>query len=1789
MTSRLNVAGLSLALCLGVFATLDASAQISYQTGTVAGVVSTRDGQALEGVRVVASSLAGQGQVETWIVGATYSLTLPVGDYEVSARLEHELVLGAPVVVTVLPQQTVAVDFVFPGAAVHLQVSADGDPAVGSQVHIRRQGPTSCAAADTCWWTSDDGSECHCELGGEEFYCNPDGCEWMNPTEVWASADEAGEVWKVLPSQLWTVEVRSAWVDGQNSDVTVAELSAAVPDGGVVELGRVDYATGLVSGTITAGGLPLENVQLRASQDGSWGIYTYASAGAFTLRLPAGTYTLLAVSDNEEIARAEVTVVAGDALVVDFAVPGGFVGGELLEDGAPARDAQVSLVEAAPADCSAADSCYWQNGLDDCHCEVDGREFYCSPTEPCQWLTPRQLHTSTDETGHYRVFAPPGTYDVVYYAVSNRYDDPELSQQYGTIRVATVDDVTVADGADVTLATVDYRTGRVGGALTSCGEPLAGLQIRATRVDGGGQVEAHYTDGAYLLQLPVGEYALSFGLEWRLELATIAVTVTAGATADAPFDPSFGTLRGIIRRDGAPVEGALAELHREGPPSCADADTCFWDDGQGSCYCELGGSYFECDPENGCSWHDSLVRSAWTDGDGTFTVAAPGGDYTLRAYSDEVPGQYGRIFVGSVDADLTACALTEIGASIGQVYVGDDVFVDLGGGVSVSFAEVTEAGTASFVATSNPQGGPAPDQVRFLGLYYDIVVEATYSPPITVCIAYDPADVVSGQAPHLKLFHRTTTGWEDATTSVDAVNHVVCGVVQSLSWFVAGLPTELPPIAPVADAGDDLSFVLEGGACAAEVVLDGTRSVDGNSTWPSTDDAIVRYTWTEGGVVLAEGSVVTVALPAGEHEIVLTVEDADGLAAEDGVVVAIVDPQVPELTCDMIPVCPETGDRNTVCHKGKKTLHLGNGNAAVAHLAHGDTAGPCGGDHQVPDGRALVCHAGRTLEVSAAAVPAHVGHGDYVGPCGAGCDDNQQLLRASWALSESCDPSWAAVGRVNGVVVAEGQVVDWTQTVEGASGAFVDGALDVDAPKLALVVRADNGAGQQVSCRWLPDVVVTECTEQQQGAVDQCLDTCVAPPPPPDCVECDQLVADLSAQCVALGLQPMACEQLHDALGASCSGLFCGAIPTDCPIGCEELSSQARAVCEASPELFEPVSCEDGAILVSELCHGQICGATPSCEDMCLQQADAEREACLASGEPPEDCEWRWQESYETCVQTQCQAPVPCEQTCFEQLQPELFACIQGEPDSPECAVVGACLEQCGGCPALCQLEAARAYAPCLVDGGDPSDCEPAATEAYQLCVAACGGGCPAECVAGDGACPASCPLECDADCEPFDPCDPDVCRPDDGECLDTRCDPACDPDCEALDPCDPVRCASGDGACGDGCDPTCDADCVTAWCDPVTCASGDGICDRAWCDETCDDDCAVAYCDPTVCRPGDGVCDRAWCDETCDDDCAVAYCDPTVCRPGDGVCDRAWCDETCDDDCAVAYCDPTVCRPGDGVCDRAWCDETCDDDCGLAFCDPMSCRPGDGICDHAWCDETCDDDCVASGLCESSACVSGDGFCDPTLCDASCDADCDGGACDPTVCVSGDGVCPAGCAVWCDEDCAQTATCPAQCEEAVRPVRDQCDALVADPEPCELLGGAAIARCEEVVCSGAEPACDGGCNVVASDLLALCEPILGAAVCELGFTALTDSCLRAFGCAVAPSCEQQCEVAALDLRMQCEDQGGDPMECELLWQSALDACLVGCDPPPVGCEDQCQAEGEALFEQCVTPDDLDL
>lgn len=138
--------------------------------------------------------------------------------------------------------------------------------------------------------------------------------------------------------------------------------------------------------------------------------------------------------------------------------------------------------------------------------------------------------------------------------------------------------------------------------------------------------------------------------------------------------------------------------------------------------------------------------------------------------------------------------------------LGSNVLVDLDGGSSITFNQVTQAGnTIMDTSTTNP--GDVPGVFKIGDYYYDINTNALYNGNLTITLHYDDTGMTPEEEASLSLLHwnSTTNVWENATTNLDTANNILTGVVSSLSWFaVASSPLSvnwLPPIADIADGG----------------------------------------------------------------------------------------------------------------------------------------------------------------------------------------------------------------------------------------------------------------------------------------------------------------------------------------------------------------------------------------------------------------------------------------------------------------------------------------------------------------------------------------------------------------------------------------------------------------------------------------------------------------------------------------------------------------------------------------------------------------------------------------------------------------------------------------------------------------------------------------------------------------------------------------------------------------------------------------------------------------------------
>jgi hypothetical protein len=143
-----------------------------------------------------------------------------------------------------------------------------------------------------------------------------------------------------------------------------------------------------------------------------------------------------------------------------------------------------------------------------------------------------------------------------------------------------------------------------------------------------------------------------------------------------------------------------------------------------------------------------------------------------------------------------------------NTFPGSNVTVNLGQGVTITFSEISSPGkTESIVSSSGPN---PPDGFR-LGTpprHYDISTTATYTPPITLCITYNPAEFGNPNA--LRLLHYENNRWVDVTTSNDTINHVICGQVSSLSPFIIGSPGPAAPTSlTAADSPSDAGGAVD--------------------------------------------------------------------------------------------------------------------------------------------------------------------------------------------------------------------------------------------------------------------------------------------------------------------------------------------------------------------------------------------------------------------------------------------------------------------------------------------------------------------------------------------------------------------------------------------------------------------------------------------------------------------------------------------------------------------------------------------------------------------------------------------------------------------------------------------------------------------------------------------------------------------------------------------------------------------------------------------------------------------
>jgi hypothetical protein len=179
---------------------------------------------------------------------------------------------------------------------------------------------------------------------------------------------------------------------------------------------------------------------------------------------------------------------------------------------------------------------------------------------------------------------------------------------------------------------------------------------------------------------------------------------------------------------------------------------------------------------------------------GTVQDVTPDGKLMYLPFREE--DSVAVVDTAKVIANDPTALLTKIGAGIGDSLAivrpgtatpaGTNVNIGPIPPVSITFSNVTTAGATSVTTTNtNPDPLPAGFSLGTPPVYYEISTTALFSGAIQVCITYNPAQFAPPETA-IRLLHDENGVFIDRTTSLDTVNHVVCGSVSHFSAFTVG-------------------------------------------------------------------------------------------------------------------------------------------------------------------------------------------------------------------------------------------------------------------------------------------------------------------------------------------------------------------------------------------------------------------------------------------------------------------------------------------------------------------------------------------------------------------------------------------------------------------------------------------------------------------------------------------------------------------------------------------------------------------------------------------------------------------------------------------------------------------------------------------------------------------------------------------------------------------------------------------------------------------------------------------
>jgi hypothetical protein len=212
---------------------------------------------------------------------------------------------------------------------------------------------------------------------------------------------------------------------------------------------------------------------------------------------------------------------------------------------------------------------------------------------------------------------------------------------------------------------------------------------------------------------------------------------------------------------------------------------------------------------------------------------------------------------------------------------------------------------------------------------------------------------------------------------------------------------------PLAQAGPDQTVECQGPS-GATVMLNGTASSD-----PDGDPLTFKWTDSFGTV---QGPTPLVTMPLGKHTVTLTVDDGKGGSASDTVKITVADTKPPTVTAALTPLAVESkSDKRREQRGDERDLR-------------GDE-GKRGDDEDDRRDR-----------------------------------DTEHKFRVLAQATDRCDPSPSVQAAINGVAVADGQVVR-LELDDDNKIRRKNGLLRIEAPHIVLTVSATDASGNRATAQ----------------------------------------------------------------------------------------------------------------------------------------------------------------------------------------------------------------------------------------------------------------------------------------------------------------------------------------------------------------------------------------------------------------------------------------------------------------------------------------------------------------------------------------------------------------------------------------------------------------------------------------------------------------------------------------------------------------------------------------------------